>query len=673
MGNSIPQRVLREAAQAAEDPVPAADGAGTSSSGGADAPAAVAPPLPGPWGPYEVRAALPSLGVGRLFDAHDGDQARRVLLRLVPLFGDPDSRERLDALFETCLQQARGLRHPAIAQPLQTLAVAEGVVQVLDWLPGRTLEQALAALWQPAPAEAATLVATLAQALGEAHRQGIVHGSLAPCHVHLLPDLQPRLLGFGLADAAQRCGLPEFDPLVACAPHYLAPEQLRGAALAPTADVHALGALLYELLTGRKAYPGHTVPQIAQALLHHRPAAPHMLRPEVPRGLSELAMRALDRQPEVRHPDGQALFEDLSDWLARACGMPATAARTDRSEPAGATRAKAVIGWPQARAGGSVDADDAPDTEPLAVSRPRPRGGRVSRPVPLAADESFAPTQEGGAWSEAEAGRSSRRRWWAGAAVMAAAGLAVAWMWSTRAGVPPAQPAPARLSQGPAAAPTADRPVAGLAPAAGPALTAVAADRSGPGPVPAALGVPRSTDGAAAVPADDHAPGSGMPAAQARPPVPAADAAPSPALQSTQRDAAGSLPVARSSPPAGTRATGAAANGATASRTRSAEVRTQRLQRPVAPVVAEPWGSGSAEGEDAAPRPAVGVVRLAISPWGQVEVNGRPVGVSPPLTQLELQRGPHTITVRNGDFAPHATAIEVQPDRVAQVRHRFGP
>jgi serine/threonine-protein kinase len=67
------------------------------------------------------------------------------------------------------------------------------------------------------------------------------------------------------------------------------------------------------------------------------------------------------------------------------------------------------------------------------------------------------------------------------------------------------------------------------------------------------------------------------------------------------------------------------------------------------------------------------VLQLAISPWGQVEVNGRPSGTTPPLTRLTLREGLHTVTVRNEDFPPYTVTVQVQADKPVTVRHRFGP
>jgi serine/threonine-protein kinase len=86
-------------------------------------------------------------------------------------------------------------------------------------------------------------------------------------------------------------------------------------------------------------------------------------------------------------------------------------------------------------------------------------------------------------------------------------------------------------------------------------------------------------------------------------------------------------------------------------------------------------GSSAATAADAeaGASAATGVLQLAISPWGQVEVNGRPSGTTPPLTRLTLREGLHTVTVRNEDFPPYTVTVQVQADKPVTVRHRFGP
>ncbi len=102
-----------------------------------------------------------------------------------------------------------------------------------------------------------------------------------------------------------------------------------------------------------------------------------------------------------------------------------------------------------------------------------------------------------------------------------------------------------------------------------------------------------------------------------------------------------------------------------------APVRTKPAERPVARDTRERPAQ-----RDAAPKPAAaaatGVVQLAVTPWGQIEIDGKGAGVTPPLSQLTLSVGEHVITVRNEDFTPHTVTVRVSADKPVTVRHRFG-
>nr|MCU0966445.1 serine/threonine protein kinase [Burkholderiaceae bacterium] len=155
------------------------------------------------------------------------------------------------------------------------------------------------------------------------------------------------------------------------------------------------------------------------------------------------------------------------------------------------------------------------------------------------------------------------------------------------------------------------------------------------------------------------------PAATAPTPAPAAPALPSPMTAVTpppaDTPAAAAPPSVDAAPPASTAAPAAAPA-------------TDKPRAAVAPKARNPVAKAAAGAAAAPAEPALppGVLHLAISPWGQVEVNGAVVGTTPPLTRLELPQGEHTITVRNEDFPPHTQRVLVDPERPVTVKHRFG-
>lgn len=235
--------------------------------------------------------------------------------------------EHLLARFRDEARQAAELRHHHIARVFDFAASSEQAYLVEELLPGGSLAQRLAARRargeQFSPREAIDLLRPLAAALDHAHRRGVVHGDVRPATILFNAESEPVLSGFGMAAArAQR------QPSLTSAP-YLAPEQARGRAPDPRTDVYALGAVLYELLTGRPPFVGESATAIVAALLLDVPAPPSMLRPDLPAALDPVVLRALARAPEERYPSAGALVEAL----ATALGPPAPPAATPAPEP----------------------------------------------------------------------------------------------------------------------------------------------------------------------------------------------------------------------------------------------------------------------------------------------------------------------------------------------------
>jgi serine/threonine-protein kinase len=268
------------------------------------------PQVPG----YEVEGVLGRGGMGVVFRARHLSLDRVVALKmaLAGAYAGPAERER----FRREAEAVARLRHPNVVH-VYDVGEADGRPYfTMEFVEGGSLAQQLAGTPQPAR-QAAALLAALAAGVQAAHAAGIVHRDLKPGNVLLTTDGTPKVTDFGLARRLDsETGLTRTGALVGT-PAYVAPEQARGkaAAVGPAADVYALGAILYELLTGRPPFRGETATETVLQVLHQDPVPPARLNARVPRDLETVCLKCLHKQPERRYASAGALAEDLDRFL----------------------------------------------------------------------------------------------------------------------------------------------------------------------------------------------------------------------------------------------------------------------------------------------------------------------------------------------------------------------
>src|SRR5262245_60731058 len=199
-----------------------------------------------------------------------------------------------------------------------------------------------------APREAAEIVAVLARAVDHAHQRGVLHRDLKPHNVLLDEQRRPLISDFGLA---RRLGPEESQATGGVGtPEYMPPEQARpgGTAATVRADVYGLGAILYELITGRPPFRGENLFATLQMVLHEAPTPPGKLNPRVGRDLETICLKCLEKGPAARYASAQALADDLERWrdgrpvAARPAGAAERAWRWCRRNPVPAAAAAVV-------------------------------------------------------------------------------------------------------------------------------------------------------------------------------------------------------------------------------------------------------------------------------------------------------------------------------------------
>jgi serine/threonine-protein kinase len=200
----------------------------------------------------------------------------------------------------------------------------------MEYLANGSLAQKLAGAPQAAR-QAAQLVATLAEAMQTAHGRGIVHRDLKPANVLLAEDGTPKISDFGLArQQDDGAGLTQTGVTIGT-PSYMAPEQARGRpdASGPAVDVYALGAILYELLTGRPPFRAATSAETVQQVISQEPAPPSRLNDQVPRDLETICLKCLNKDPRSRYGTAVELVDDLARYER---GVPILARRAGSAE-----------------------------------------------------------------------------------------------------------------------------------------------------------------------------------------------------------------------------------------------------------------------------------------------------------------------------------------------------
>ena len=216
------------------------------------------------------------------------------------------------ARFVTEAEAIARLQHPSIVQ-IRHIGDADGLPFLeLEYVAGGSLDRQLDGTPWPTT-RAARLAEQVALGLAEAHRQGIVHRDLKPSNVLLSDDGTPKVGDFGLAKMMDSQGGVTASESVMGSPSYMAPEQAQGYAkvAGPTADIYAVGAILYELLTGRPPFRGTTPLETIEQVKTTEPVPPTRLVPGISRDLETICLKCLEKEPAKRYSTALALADDL--------------------------------------------------------------------------------------------------------------------------------------------------------------------------------------------------------------------------------------------------------------------------------------------------------------------------------------------------------------------------
>ena len=344
------------------------------------------------FGPYEIISLLGAGGMGEVYEARDTRLDRTVAIKIC--------KGQITERFEREARAISSLNHPHICA-LYDIGREDSVdFLVMEYLEGESLEARLRKGALPIE-EALRIAIQIAGALDAAHRKGVVHRDLKPGNVMLTPS-GAKLLDFGLAKTAVPVLCSEADTLTAAAPitaqgtilgtfQYMSPEQLEGKEADARSDIFSFGAMLYEMITGRKGFEGSSHASLIAAVMSTNPPPVSTIQPMASPALDRVVRKCLIKSPDDRWQSAGDLLSEL-EWINETgsnAGIPApvTAKGHNRERPAWLAAGLAVAALGIAVAGGLAFVyfrDKPPESPMVRLSLQPPanyRFGEVSPPA----------------------------------------------------------------------------------------------------------------------------------------------------------------------------------------------------------------------------------------------------------------------------------------------------
>src|SRR5438477_2985245 len=258
---------------------------------------------------YRVVRKLGTGGMANVYLAEDQELGRRVAIKMLDDRHSQD--EQFVERFRREAKNAAGLSHPNIVS-IYDRGQAEGTYYIaMEYLEGRTLKELLITRGPTPLPVAIDYTRQILAALGFAHKHGIVHRDIKPHNVVVGPDGRLKVTDFGIARSGGTSQMTEAGSIIGTA-QYLSPEQARGAPVDQRSDIYSVGIVLYEMLTGSVPFTGDTPLEIAMKHLSAVPEPPSEKRPEVPRDLDLIVVRALAKNPDDRYASAEEMDADLA-------------------------------------------------------------------------------------------------------------------------------------------------------------------------------------------------------------------------------------------------------------------------------------------------------------------------------------------------------------------------
>lgn len=266
------------------------------------------------FGEYELIASLGQGAMGEVYKARHVRLNRLVALKIVRKGRHACGDERRRFLREA--EAVARLHHPHIVVLYEAGEVEGQPFIAMEYVPGGTLAEAFVESTLP-PRQAAECLKKVAEAIHYAHEHGVLHRDLKPSNIALDADFEPRVMDFGLARLMEEESQITVSGMAFGTPSYMPPEQAAGKVreISPASDVYALGAILYQALTGKPPFRADNPVETMRQVVENEPVAPRVLNGAVPRDLETICLKCLEKEPRRRYATALELVEELGRFL----------------------------------------------------------------------------------------------------------------------------------------------------------------------------------------------------------------------------------------------------------------------------------------------------------------------------------------------------------------------
>ena len=266
-------------------------------------------PAPQRFGRFEVIDVLGRGAMGVVYRAKDAALARTVAIKTISLSGDAQERDTHEARFMQEARAAGSISHPAIVTIYDVGREGDTAFIAMELVEGRDLRDLIREL-ALMPAQSVRVIAAVAEGLAFAHERGIVHRDIKPGNIMVLADGRVKIMDFGIAHMHEPMVKTQTGVLLG-SPQYMSPEQIVGHAVDYRTDIFSLGLVLYEMLTGARAFEGEDIPELMFKVANLPATPPSHVAPDLPPVVDFILARALKKKAEERYASAADMARDL--------------------------------------------------------------------------------------------------------------------------------------------------------------------------------------------------------------------------------------------------------------------------------------------------------------------------------------------------------------------------